>query len=96
MLILPDTCLYPFIIRSPNKEKRSALIASLLARFLFPFHKAFAGKPLYSAPVRAAERPVRAIFTTAFPRGLQTPENAACKECRHMGTPPYVLHNEHS
>jgi NAD-dependent dihydropyrimidine dehydrogenase PreA subunit len=38
------------IIGTRDKEKRPALIASILARFLFPFHKAFAGKPLYSAP----------------------------------------------
>jgi hypothetical protein len=96
MLILPDTCLGPVIISIRKKKKRPDLIASLLARFLFPFHKAFAEKPLYSAPVRAAERPVWEIFTAAFPRGLKTPENAACKECRQMGMPPYVPHNEHT
>jgi NAD-dependent dihydropyrimidine dehydrogenase PreA subunit len=50
-LLIRFSCfLCSVIISTRNKEKRPALIASILARFLFPFHKAFAGKPLYSAP----------------------------------------------
>ena len=50
LLIRFSSFLCSVIISTRKKEKRPARIASLLARFLFPFHKAFAGKPLYSAP----------------------------------------------
>ena len=50
LLIRFSSFLCSVIISARKKEKRPAFIASTLARFLFPYHKAFAGKPLYSAP----------------------------------------------
>lgn len=50
LLIRFSSFLCSVIISTRNKEKRPALITSILARFLFPFHKALAGEPLYSAP----------------------------------------------
>ena len=82
-----DSCIVIAVTRDDDKASLKKALSD---------HKAFAGKPLYSAPVRVAQRPVWEIFTAAFPRGLRTPENAACKECRHMGMPSFVLHNEHT
>jgi hypothetical protein len=67
LLIRFSSFLCSVILCTRSKQERSVLIASLLARYLSTFHKAFAGKPPYSAPVRAAERPVWEILAAASP-----------------------------